>query len=828
MDDDDLFPDDDLDDIPDTTLQELERNALASTQLPRPASRPAPVTKHSVNSNATGRLVGAPAQPRQNLAYRPPQVQQKPFVVPRRATPVNPAAPQSSDYGLDEGDVVDLSEQWPARSRPTTRPTSVAGASRPTTAAGQRKHGSKSPLDPETEAAYAAADAELALPNRWNNAAQQQKPATNGVDMAALQARVAELEAEQTRLRQAEQEARSAAAIKQGEIAIVRANQEKATKEYERRIAVMQKLHAEDAAKAKAELEANRKEREKMETDNRFLQHDLAQEAERAKRLNGPSRARVPSLSGRETPRKTKRTGLGDGFDDDEVYMVSPSRSKDRAKESTPKHAAKRRRTANDSPIGRLSLTQAPAPMREESSEQPAASADLKIVAVPPTDSRFDFMQRLLRHFPYEGHERTVEALTKHFLPSADARSLATMLMDRITQRPVRDEPESLPLTTSRACIELWKRCLAEQFYKPLYLLIDLINLALYNELSDAAVQLIEEAIPTGIQTIDAIAPKKVRAARNPTFAATVDFAELGQLEEDLCVDEVMDLLLRLCQAASLHPGRLEGLWRQIHLRFTLEMLSSAQSASQITCMLRMLSTSILPATFGPISGEVETQASREMNLVSRLINLMHDTLVVPFQEPPYTDAEIAELHLGILKLLKAMCITDHGGLLLAQNRIAIGGLIKFINAQVKKLCIVPSPFNTAAEQRTHQLIADNINLSMRIFYYLLRTHEDIIDLAQKLSAVRGSNQKFWICMSRIAFSEQLVLERGIEDEVMELAHRILDNFLSPEEGDAMRAAVETPRGTKGSSLHAVSAADADVTRQQSVVDGDTTMSEPG
>jgi hypothetical protein len=51
--------------------------------------------------------------------------------------------------------------------------------------------------------------------------------------------------------------------------------------------------------------------------------------------------------------------------------------------------------------------------------------------------------------------------------------------------------------------------------------------------------------------------------------------------------------------------------------------------------------------------------------------------------------------------------------------------------------------------------------------------------------------------MSRVAFSEQLVFEAGIETEVVEAAHDILDNVLSPEEGEAIVKAVETPRGTR-------------------------------
>ena len=146
--------------------------------------------------------------------------------------------------------------------QPSLRPTQQQTTYQP------KRYGTKAPLDPETEAAFAAADAELgnqAL-GRWQRTVPtQQNQPTDSIDISSLQARIAELEAEQSRLRRLEQEARAAAATKQGEISIVRAKEEKAAKEYERRLSVMQKLHADEAAKQKAELDAMRKQREKME-----------------------------------------------------------------------------------------------------------------------------------------------------------------------------------------------------------------------------------------------------------------------------------------------------------------------------------------------------------------------------------------------------------------------------------------------------------------------------------------------------------------------------------------------------------------------------------
>ena len=125
-------------------------------------------------------------------------------------------------------------------------------------------------------------------------------------------------------------------------------------KEYEHRVAVMLQLHAEEVAKQSAELDSARKDREKVETNNRFLEHDLAQEAQKAKQKRplkdgngniGKTKTATED-SPVTTPKKSKPLPLRDGFNDEEVVVVSPSKPKELSKPSTPRAAAKRKRPA--------------------------------------------------------------------------------------------------------------------------------------------------------------------------------------------------------------------------------------------------------------------------------------------------------------------------------------------------------------------------------------------------------------------------------------------------------------------------------------------------
>lgn len=817
--DEDFFSDDDLD-LNNDTLQELEQHAISSTQAaatavqhvhapapfrpprPRGAAQPPPARRQAHNASSLNKAgvnrnpqYRAPASTRSpSLSVRPQSALQKAPSAPPPSAP----EPPSSDYGLDDEEVIDLDE-------PSMVIQPASGlAHRPYPAQDSQ---ADEELEPSTAAAFAAADAELGSQTfgRWPRAppTKSQPPQGSSMDVSALQARIAELEAEQARLKRAEQQAREEARQKQGEISIVRSNQEKLTRQYESRISVMQKLHADEASKQKSELEAQRKEREKMETDNRFLHHDLAQEADRAKRVNGTAKSRVGTQMG--TPRKNKRTGLGDGFDDDEVRLMSPSRSKDKTRDSTPKVGAKRKRTANDSPVTALSFNQQrPLTIRHESSEQTTLSESAPAeVVVAEKDGRYDYMQLLLNHRPCEGHARTVESLAKYSFPSHPDQSLSSIFLDKMTYAADDVDERELPLKVAQILLDLWKRCTEDfslQTFAPFYLILDMLRFVLRTELAATTSHLVEEAIPLCVRSIEQISVPITKAATNPHFASQIDRKFINELADLIDVDEVLDFLLDVCQAATLSPPRIETFWQRMDHSWILNLLHKSLPASQITTMLKILKTSAFPSTFGVISPDnPEKQAEQERQIVERLTNMLFE-VPTPWagggheEEPPYTEAELTELRILVLEVFYEMCQSAHSGLLLAQHRSLIGRLVRFLNLQINRLYLVTS---FSDEDETHALQIRSINLSVRILYHILSSHGDEFDVVPKLRIVLGGYHKFLISMTRVAFSDCLVFEKGIEEVVMEAAHGILDYVLGPEEGEMVMRAVETPRGSR-------------------------------
>ena len=173
---------------------------------------------------------------------------------------------------------------------------------------------------------------------------------------------------ERQALQQAIQNANDFAYSKACEIAIVRANATKVEKEFEDRTMALQKLHADEAARQKIEVEKARAELQKIATEKDFLENDLAEGTKQIRYLQRAikqvgDQGSEYKAKGKEnqpvTPKKNKALAYADGFDDEEIQPMSPSKLVIRSKANTPKAGAKRKRKATEaSPVKPLELTQ--------------------------------------------------------------------------------------------------------------------------------------------------------------------------------------------------------------------------------------------------------------------------------------------------------------------------------------------------------------------------------------------------------------------------------------------------------------------------------------
>lgn len=118
------------------------------------------------------------------------------------------------------------------------------------------------------------------------------------------------------------------------------------------------------------------------------MKQDLA-ESERVRRLNIATEKKDSVI----TPKKKKALPHRDGFDDDEIEVLSPSKispSKFRGRNGTPTKPGKRKRKAVESPAPALDVIQAHEPSIE-GAEQKVSIFDEGLVArLGIQDDRFD------------------------------------------------------------------------------------------------------------------------------------------------------------------------------------------------------------------------------------------------------------------------------------------------------------------------------------------------------------------------------------------------------------------------------------------------------
>lgn len=496
------------------------------------------------------------------------------------------------------------------------------------------------------------------------------------------------------------------------------------------------------------------------------------------------------TLSPAGTPRKKARGPLGDGFDDNDIVMASPSRTRERQKTATPGLPGKRKRTVVDASPIPLQLSGPRSQPKEKDSDlvQEEAQSDAALLEYfRKDDGRFDLLHRLLAHPSSNGSDRVLEALAQHTFPSNPAKRLSSLFYDALAAKTFSDV-HALALDICFALCDLWAQCLAEKYYAPVNLLLDALHFVLACERCETACEIKHRFIPLMIDSIDLVANPLSKAAKVGRDAVAALYAS-GHREVTAQIDvldclELLHLIATSC--VSMDGTKSAELWESIPSDFAIMLLNKEQPIAQIFLMLRIISTSALPTSIGPITSsdsQADSQASREDALIGRLTNIFTETPTItadpsPHELPePATESDILTLRLQVIDLLTSLSLPQHGAARLAQNRICTGRLIKYLDRLLTSLYTSPlAP--------THDITTASINATMKLIFHIATSNPGF-DVKSKLVNTLGGQHAYLVGLTRLAFSEALVLEHGIEERVVDMAHCILDEGLSLEEGEA-------------------------------------------
>ena len=591
-------------------------------------------------------------------------------------------------------------------------------------------------------------------------------------------------------------DATSTVLAQKGEIAVIRANQNDASKTFDRRLAALKKSIEEDAMKNQARLDAVNSESKRILSENQFLKHNLTEEVDRVKNLQRNLKERSKEgQSPLSTPKKNRTLPLRDGFNDVELVVKSPAKSGRKSGPTTPSAGTKRkRRPTMNSPVPALNLSQGIVedPHQGEIPNRPENKApDQPKVVIMRDNEGLNFLQRLLNCRVAPGGKRMLEVFADLSLPSDNSQLFSSIFVERTACL----SGKTLPPELTKVLISLWSSSLNEKYYQALPVLVDIVSFILHLNSSIVAPFVIEDLLKVLQRTIELNGIPRFQHSPVSHLASgnskQTPKSKLVEVDETACLE-----LLYITACACAHTEKhLKHLWQIVSPDLVLMMLNSSQLIPNIVLMLDILATSILPTTFGTIVASEADQAAIEKHIINRVTWLLWEKPRVDEGDKPYLRREICEFRLEVMSLLSLLSFasphphddaTRHSSTVLARHPTAIARIFRCMYDELDALYTHPPE---------HELHARLVNEGARIVHHLLRLHGGEIDLSQKLSTINGGVQKHRVVLTRLAFSEGLLLEAGISDETVVMAHDMLEQAVTPEEAEALMDVFNSSRG---------------------------------
>ncbi|RYO74630.1 hypothetical protein DL764_010783 [Monosporascus ibericus] len=531
------------------------------------------------------------------------------------------------------------------------------------------------------------------VPSRYQ-ASQQPSRSTGPTshELAALQAQILDLQA---RLN-----------TKDGEIQIVRSRLEKSRQDHERELQMLKKQTAEQIAKQERAVEAAKAAERTASTELEFTRRDLREELGRARRRDAPG-----------TPKKNaaaKSWGVSDGFEDVEM-AGSPSKgqrgrnagavaiaiAEPPARVAKTPTKGKRKRQAVDSPVNALETHSEDAMVLDD--PEPNNSIAGIQTAVLSRRPLFDYLKIILNHSAAHGRSLVFDYLAGFALPSRPTESLASILFQKLAAIGNPNDPMRLPIEFCEQVIQLWEACRKESCLEPITELVSLIAITLQLHTTTVAPYIAPSLISIAMESCyDVCIPR----FHNPNPGDPTDESWI-KLNRNIPTTQILSLLYLTALGCAASPpigggltSPLSDFWSEIHAQFVLMLLNPKLPVEDFLATLRLLCTSVFPQSIGPTppGQTAEFTAAHILEWVS-----------LQLVETPRWDIDRAALWAvrnEIIKTLAAFARSEFGLVQLASSDCLVPRLVTLICASVDELYdgdmqFIPLPKATTASTST-------------------------------------------------------------------------------------------------------------------------------
>jgi hypothetical protein len=369
-----------------------------------------------------------------------------------------------------------------------------------------------------------------------------------------------------------------------------------------------------------------------------------------------------------------------DGFDDDEIMVISPTKTPSRSRTGTPR-AHKRRKT--DGSPGQSFNGDDMQILPDDHvniDTHKSTVADKAIITKP--DQRFQFSQKLLNHRAGLGEPRSIEALAAYAFPSRPDRKLSTLLLDKMAFLSASQSTEDYCVFVATAIVALWNQCVNEEYYKPLHLLLDLVEFIFMNSPLSTGPRLMDEVVPLAQKTADInVIPRFHRFTRATTTESKRDMKIVDEVNTQDCL-EILHLIAGSC---TLNKEDISRFWRLMRFDFIMMVCRNTQPLQDVILMLKLLETSVQPDTIFMISSPAK-QAEWQQHVIDRVSAMLIEVPKAAECEEPYDVVDITRMRLQVLSLLERICDKSHGGEALAKHPLAIGRLVRVMSDELNAL----------------------------------------------------------------------------------------------------------------------------------------------
>ncbi|EJT78465.1 hypothetical protein GGTG_03565 [Gaeumannomyces tritici R3-111a-1] len=490
-----------------------------------------------------------------------------------------------------------------------------------------------------------------------------------------------------------------------GEAALLRNKFQGAQEAHEADLDRIRKQNADQLARQERIAERALAAEKTVTTELHFARQDLREE--RGVRTRKGKKNKDKDVGGATTPKKgasAKGAAAGasrsnwaipDGFDDVEL-MPSPSkaaarRAKDPGSqppslffgERTPSKG-KRKRPAVDSPLlGELEMEMDGSSVKDE----------LGASSTRPGSLPFDFLTLVLDHGALHDRPLTFELFYRYSFPSDQAQTFGSLIFSKVPLLGSPQDPIRLLIDFCLLIIELWRRCLEEMYYEPIYDLVALVSFTLRLRTVQVAPHIVAYLLPIAQSTVNLVAVPRFDSvdgdlSSNPDpgvqrVLASVDTTPILGL-----------MYLAALGCAGAPPDLVDGqdpaspllqYWTMIQPEFILALLSPKQKPDDFLGALALLSTSALQSSLGPVV--LDNDPSKDVHVIAEvLISRISYSLSDPPCWVPKRSRRMCEVKLAALQTLIAFARTSFGLAKLTQSDRAIPRLVTVLSVTLDML----------------------------------------------------------------------------------------------------------------------------------------------